>query len=64
MYGADDLAAVDALKIDARNAEVGVLDMRVIWQRDPLAQQLDGVGVAELVVVPTSAQAPLSRHDR
>ena len=33
-------------------------------QRDPLAQQLDGVRVAELVIVPTSAQALLSRADR
>jgi hypothetical protein len=30
--GADDLAAVDALQVDARDAEVRVLDMRVIWQ--------------------------------
>ena len=37
------------------------LDQR---QRDPFVQQLNGVRVAELVLVPTSAQAPLSRHGR
>jgi hypothetical protein len=29
---ADDLAGIDALQVNARDAEVGVLDMRVIWQ--------------------------------
>ncbi len=33
------------------------LDQR---QRDALVQQLDSMGMAELVVVPTSAQPPLS----
>jgi hypothetical protein len=28
--GVDDLGVVDALKVDRGNAEVGVLDMRVI----------------------------------
>jgi hypothetical protein len=33
--GADDLAAVDALQVDAGDAEVRVLDMRVIWRLCP-----------------------------
>ena len=37
------------------------LDQR---QRDPLVQQLDRVRMAQLVLVPTSAQAPLSRPAR
>jgi len=37
------------------------LDQR---QRDPLTQQLDRMRMAELMVVPTSAQAPLSRPVR
>jgi hypothetical protein len=32
VHGGDDLFGVDALQIDAGGAEVGVLDMRVIWQ--------------------------------
>jgi len=32
MDGVDDLGVVDALQIDGRDAEVGVLDMRVIAQ--------------------------------
>jgi hypothetical protein len=32
-------------------------------ERDALVRHLDGVRVAELVVVPTSAQAPLCRPD-
>ena len=37
------------------------LDQR---QRDPLVQQLHGVRVAQLVLVPTSAQASLGRPGR
>jgi hypothetical protein len=33
-------------------------------QRDPLVQELDSVGMAELVFAPTSAQASLSRPVR
>jgi hypothetical protein len=33
-------------------------------QRDALVGHLDRVRVAELMLVPTSAQAPLSRPDR
>jgi hypothetical protein len=32
--------------------------------RDAFARELDGMRVPELMVVPTSAQASLSRHDR
>ena len=37
------------------------LDQR---ERDTFVQELDSVRMAELVVVPTSAQASLSRPDR
>jgi hypothetical protein len=30
--GVDDLGVVDALELDRGDAEVGVLDMRVMWQ--------------------------------
>jgi hypothetical protein len=30
-HGGDDFFGVDALQVDRRRAEVGVLDMRVIW---------------------------------
>jgi hypothetical protein len=33
-------------------------------QRNALVSHLDSVGVSELVLVPTSAQAPLCRPDR
>jgi hypothetical protein len=33
-------------------------------ERDPLAGHLDRVGMAELMLVPTSAQASLSRPER
>jgi hypothetical protein len=32
MDGVDDLGVVDPLQIDAGDPEMGVLDMRVIWQ--------------------------------
>ena len=60
--GRDDLLRGDPLQVGAGRREVRVpqlaLDQR---QRDALVQQLDGVGMAELVVVPTSAQASLGR---
>jgi hypothetical protein len=31
--GVDDFAGVDSLQVDRRDPEVGMLDMRVIWQR-------------------------------
>ena len=34
MDGADDLAAIDAPQVDAGDAKVGMLDMRVIWRLD------------------------------
>ena len=34
------------------------------WQRDPLVKQLHRVGMPELMLVPTSAQPPLSRPHR
>jgi hypothetical protein len=60
--GADDFAAVDALEIDARDAEVGVLALDHD-ERDALVRHLDGVRVPELMLVPKSAQPPLSRSD-
>jgi hypothetical protein len=41
----DDLAAVDALQVNAGNPKVGVLDMRVIWRpaEDPVDRVEDGL---------------------
>jgi len=47
------------------DAEVGVPELALDDnQRDALVGHLDRVRVAELMLVPTSAQAPLSRPDR
>jgi hypothetical protein len=63
MDGVDDLAAVDPLKINAGDAEICVPQLALDDdQGDTLASHLHRVGVSELVLVPTSAQAPLSRH--
>jgi len=65
MDGADDLAAVDALEVDAGDAEVGVSELTLYHdQRNAFVGHLDRGGVSQLVLVPTSAQAPLSRPDR
>jgi hypothetical protein len=62
---ADDLLDVDALQVDARRGHVRMsqlpLDDR---ERHSLARELNGVRVTELVLVPTSAQAPICRPDR
>jgi hypothetical protein len=48
--GADDLAAVDALEVDARDAEVGVSELALNDdKRDALVRHLDSVSVPELV---------------
>jgi hypothetical protein len=63
--GADDLAAIDALEVDARDAEVGVSELALNDdKRDSFVRHFNRVSVPELVVVPTSAQAPLSRPAR
>ena len=54
MDGADDLAAVDSLEIDACDAEVGVSELALYdHERDAFVRHLDRV--PELVVVPPSA---------
>jgi len=63
--GVDDLAGIDALQIGRGGSEVGVTKLALDdVDRDPFTGELDGVCVSELVVVPTSAQALLSRPDR
>jgi hypothetical protein len=64
--GADDLAAVDTLEVDAGDAKVGVLAELTLdhHERQTFVRHLDRVGVPQLVVVPTSAQPPLSRFNR
>jgi hypothetical protein len=50
MDGADDLAAVNTLEIDARDAEVGVSELALYddeW--DAFVRHLDCVSVPELV---------------
>ena len=50
MNGADDLAAVDALEVDARDAEVGVSELALDDdERDSFVRHLDSVRVPELV---------------
>ena len=50
MDGADDLAAVDALEVDARDAEVGVSELALDDnERDALVCHLDRVSVPELM---------------
>jgi hypothetical protein len=48
--GADDLAAVDALEVDARDAEVGVSELALDDdERDALVRHFDSVSVPQLV---------------
>jgi hypothetical protein len=48
--GLDDLAAVDALQVDAGDAEVAVPELALDNdQRQAFARQFDGMGVAQLV---------------
>jgi hypothetical protein len=47
---ADDLLRGDAFEVGAGGREVCVPELALDqWQRDPLTQQLDGVGMAELM---------------
>jgi len=62
MDGADDLAAVYALQVNACDAEVRVPELPLDDdERDTFVRHLDRVGVSQLVIVPTSAQASLCR---
>jgi len=48
--GVDDLAAVDSLEVDARNAEVGVPELALDHdERDTFARHLNRVSVPHLV---------------
>jgi hypothetical protein len=49
MDGADDLAAVDTLEIDARDAEVGVSELALYDDECAFVRHLDRVSVPELV---------------
>jgi hypothetical protein len=65
MDGVDDLAGVDALQVNRGDPEVGMpelpLDNR---QRDAFVRHLNSMRMPQLMLVPTSAQAPLSRPGR
>lgn len=62
MDRADDLAAVDALQVDAGDAQVGVPKLALDDNEgDAFVRHLDRMGVPELMFVPTSAQAPICR---
>jgi hypothetical protein len=51
MHGADDLAAVDALQVDAGDAKVGVPKLTLDHdERDAFVRHFDRVGVPELMV--------------
>jgi hypothetical protein len=61
----DDLGVVDPAQVRGGDLDIGMTELALYdKQRDPLAGHLDRVGMAELVVVPTSAQASLSRPVR
>ena len=61
----DDLAAVNPFELDAGDAEVCMPELTPDDdQRDALSGHLDRVRVAHLVLVPTSAQAPICRPHR
>jgi hypothetical protein len=61
----DDLARIDSLEINRRDPEVRMPELALDdRQRDPFVSHLDRVRVPELVIVPTSAQSPLSRPAR
>ena len=56
MNGADDLAAVNALEVDAGDAQVRVPELALDDdERDSFVRHLDGVGVPELVRRESSA---------
>ena len=56
MDGVDDLGAVDSLQVDRRDPEVGVPELALNHQeRYALVGELDGVGVPQLMLMPTSA---------
>ena len=58
----DDLAAVDSLEVDAGDPQIAMPELPLDdHQRDALVGELDSVGMSELVVLPTSAQASLCR---
>jgi hypothetical protein len=65
MNGGDDLLRVDPLEVGAGGREVRVPELALEQRQwDPFMEQFDSVGMAELVLVPTSAQPPLSRPAR
>jgi hypothetical protein len=61
--GVDDLGVIDSAQVHRRDRKVGVLAELALddEQRHSLARHLDGMSVPQLMVVPTSAQAPLCR---
>ena len=63
--GVNDLRVVDGLEINRRDPEMGMPELALDHdQRHAFVSHLDRVGVSELMLVPTSAQTPLSRLDR
>ena len=63
--GVDDLARIDPLQVGAGGPEVGMPELSlddVDWH--PLPGKLDRVRMPQLMLVPTSAQAPLGRPGR
>jgi hypothetical protein len=61
----DDLLGRDSLQIGAGRRQVRVTELALDQrQRNSLVQQLHCACMAQLVVVPTSAQGSLSRLDR
>ena len=62
MDGADDLAAIDALQIDAGDAQVGMAELALDDdERDAFVRHLDRVRMAELVRRESSPDAGFGR---
>jgi hypothetical protein len=61
MDGADDCAAVDALEVDARDAEIGVSELALDDDKwEAFVRHLDSVSVPELVWREATSHAGLS----
>jgi hypothetical protein len=60
--GMNDLGVVNPAQVHRGDREVGVAQLALDHeQRDPLARHLHRVSMAQLVLVPTSAQASICR---
>jgi len=65
VHGIDDLRVIDPLEIDRGHPEMGMPELSLDNdQRHALVGHLDRARMPELILAPTSAQAPLGRSAR